>query len=67
MLSVFLTILVIIPVGWLIAKRYNPQLSIAFGGMVLLLLAAMLGTGGIDGSKTGFLSVRYLQNLGGLF
>ena len=53
MLSVLLTILVIIPVAWLIAKRYNPQLSIAFGGVALLLLATMMGTGP-DGSKTGF-------------
>ena len=54
MLSLFLTILVLIPVAWLIAKRFNPQLSIAFGGVALLLMAAMIGSGGIDGSKTSF-------------
>ena len=54
MLSVLLTILVIAPVVWLIVNKYNPQLSIVFGGFALLLLAAALGSGGVDGSKTGF-------------
>lgn len=54
MLAVLLTILVIAPVIWLIVNKYNPQLSIVFGGFALLLFAAALGTGGIDGSKTGF-------------
>lgn len=54
MLSVLLTLLIIAPVVWLIIHKYNPQLSIVFGGFALLLLAAALGSGGIDGSKTGF-------------
>ena len=48
------SLLVIAPVVWLTVNKYNPQLSIVFGGFALLLLAAALGSGGVDGSKTGF-------------
>ena len=48
------SLLVIAPVVWLIVDKYNAQLSIVFGGFALLLLAAALGSGGVDGSKAGF-------------
>lgn len=56
MFSVITALAVTLVVGYLILKKYKPQTVLLCGGILLMVLASLFGTGEIlaDGATTGF-------------